>query len=140
MAAVAQPTLPSAAFDFRGVCLTADRKLLFRSIDKRAEEIVELGLVEETVRVLLAPGAKPNSSVTAALGYRQVCRGRDFVTSFFLFFSFLQLMCMLKAQAYLDEFWLGKRWTSPQSHRRALQRLVSTYQVRLLVLLCIHLS
>jgi tRNA A37 N6-isopentenylltransferase MiaA len=89
MAAVlVQPPTAPAAFDFRGVCLTADRKLLFRSIDKRAEEIVELGLVEETVRVLLAPGAKPNNSITNALGYRQVCAGWWFGFFWSFFWSF----------------------------------------------------
>lgn len=91
-----------ADIEFRCVCLTAPRADLFRDIDARAEQIIARGLVEETVQ-LLGRGLVLAPSVTSALGYRQ-------------------------AMDYVTEHWLRKRWTSPQSHRRALVRLVRQYQ------------
>lgn len=89
-------------YDFRFVCLFAPRHELASQIGSRCESIVERGLVEETIH-LTSEGLLPDMASAKGLGYRE-------------------------AIEYINEHWLGKRWSSKQSRRRAFLRFILTFQ------------
>jgi len=73
---LAQLNLDEAApldYDFRCYFLYRPRMELYRRIDRRVEDMVMNGVVEETGRVLISRGLRPNvNCATRAIGYRQV--------------------------------------------------------------------
>lgn len=53
------------------LCLTKERKLLYDQINKRVDEMINTGLVEE-VKNLLASGVDKNAQSLTAIGYKEI--------------------------------------------------------------------
>lgn len=53
------------------LCLTKERKLLYDQINKRVDEMINAGLVEE-VKNLLASGVDKNAQSLTAIGYKEI--------------------------------------------------------------------
>ena len=60
-----------SAYDFRYFVLTDDREELYRRIDKRVDDMIQSGLVEE-VQKLLQMGVRPEMTSMQGLGYREI--------------------------------------------------------------------
>ena len=71
-----QPRQPLTGFDLHFIGLNPPREELYRRIDKRVQEMLDAGLVEE-VRELLARGIPPSAKPFEAIGYRHVIADLD---------------------------------------------------------------
>lgn len=60
-------------FDYIGFCLNHDRQQLYARIDRRVEEMVEAGLIDE-VKWLISLGLPPTSTCLQAIGYKELIR------------------------------------------------------------------
>ncbi len=60
-------------YDVLFFCLHRDRESLYQRIDRRVEQMVNLGLVSE-VRSLLARGYRPDLKSMQSIGYRHMCQ------------------------------------------------------------------
>ncbi len=63
--------LSQSPFDFQCYFIYYPRPVLYPRIEKRCEEMIESGLIEETER-MLSCGLDKNNSAMCAIGYRQV--------------------------------------------------------------------
>ena len=71
---IPSPRLPqkkAPPFDTLVIGLTTDRDKLYRIIDRRVDEMIERGLVEE-VRKLINQGYSPELPAMSGIGYRQI--------------------------------------------------------------------
>ena len=71
-----QPRQPLTGFDLHFIGLNPTREELYRRIDKRVQQMLDAGLVEE-VRELLARGIPPSAKPFEAIGYRHVIADLD---------------------------------------------------------------
>lgn len=62
---------PSTEYDFRCWFLSTDRQKLYQRIEKRCDEMISEGLIDE-VKFLMSQGILNNPSAYQAIGYRQV--------------------------------------------------------------------
>ncbi len=60
-------------FDFLQLGISLPREQLYAKIDKRVDEMIDEGLVEE-VKFLIAKGYDCKSSAMSGIGYRQICQ------------------------------------------------------------------
>jgi tRNA dimethylallyltransferase len=63
--------IKSNLYDYRNWFLYYPKEILYKKIDQRCDEMIEMGLIEE-VKKLLKENLLNNSSASQAIGYRQV--------------------------------------------------------------------